>query len=583
MPPKKPFQRNNKKKSGKKSLVPSADGAADATAAFAQLDIDSESISSNTRTKPSSNEDRTGGRGLYGVYKRATQRFKEGLMNLVPSEIFAKDRVQTIMDAVDYLVSHQQKIDPQVLDDCRVSLQFRQSYSKYFEDGGDEGHGYFILVLGYCYHSLKPLVPQIKKRAVSAKATEKRFRFTDLDVDSDGEEEEEDKVEDDDSSSTPVRPPEPDVEFTIDDLVESTDRCQACLFLYNVEKCMKVVADQFSEVKKKACFLRDKGIDDPSMLVGPIITAAAATNFCIRQVQIMDEELKFNLPHLSTFYRVLACVSFKSGIDHFEVLLKRLGKKIPRFEVTSFAGDVVELAYRLPEGMMDRLDVVVRDFCQKWLLPFTDVKDLAGGILIHAMLETRPKVAQPLAEKYPEMPASYEWMSNVTFIGGDRSILNTQSLIQQTAKMFESYPPILFAFPGAYGTQWDEQKCPAQKIRGDMDQMLMEDIVPELMYSSLIGHLCHDIPRIDELLPFVKLLKDYVSNPTKPVPLALAFGFHAILTSIFELQGDDDVATIAKAAKVSLRFGLWNIARFSLLFFPHCTCEEFLQYLFQTT
>ena len=40
-------------------------------------------------------------------------------------------------------------------------------------------------------------------------------------------------------------------------------------------------------------------------------------------------------------------------------------------------------------------------------------------------------------------------------------------------------------------------------------------------------------------------------DKTKPVPVALSFGFHTILTSIFVLQGDGDLARIADSAKMS--------------------------------
>lgn len=527
--------------------------------------VDGIGVSPTASSESAVNENSTAGKGLYGIYKRATQRFKEGLMDLVPSEIFARDRVQTLMDAVDYIVDQQQKIDPQLLKDCRISMQFRKKFSKQFADGGDEGHDYFVLVLGYCFQSLRQLAPDIKEERDQKNS--KRFSFADLDVDSDEEDED---VDDYESPTPPVRPQEPDVEYTLDDLVESSDRCQAILFLYNVEKCMMTISNLFTGIKKMTCCLRDYSVDDPSYVVGPLLRVAAATNFTIRHVQIMEEELEANFPHLSTVYRVLASIFCYHKIDEFMTFLKGIGKVIPRSEVTGFVGDIIEQAFRPP---MQEFENVVSDFAGQWSLPYDEVEKRAQGVVVKTLFEIQPfQNIVPRAFPYTQPP--HQWLRPFKYIGGDRSILNTQVHVQHVLRI-----PKLYGLDCVFGPLWDEQNFLAEKIHGDMDELLMKEILPDLLYTCAAGSLSRNVPWTDELLPLVKMVKDFLDKPTKPIPLALTFGIHAILTSIFVLQGDGDVTTVANVAKVCQGvYSIDSIFRNSYIY-PIEIWEECLQCL----
>jgi hypothetical protein len=571
MPPKKPVRRTNKKKGG--GGGDNGGGSCNKNPPPRVPLGEIPGGSANSLPRQEGGEDKLAG-GLYGVYKRATQRFKDGLAALVPAEIFAEDRVQTIMDAVDYIMEQNIAISSLLLEDCRISLSFRKKYSKRMDDGGDEGHEYFILVLNYCYQSLKPLVPKITQAA--AKENARQFHFTDLDL-SDSEEEEEKEGGDGDSTlpittvtpkpeqattiRKPKRPNQPSHDFTFDDLIKGSDRLQACAFLDSVDIAMETVVKAYRTLKLN---MRHYKIEDPykaSLLMEDVMEAAVTTNFCIRQVQLMEEELKVDHPHLSSFYRVLGCVSLVHCILEFNNYVRDWGKSVPKTEMTAFIGDVVECGFRDPQPSdpQHRLTRLIRDFCRKWTLPREKVTEIMDGVLLFVHTEVQiNNVVQPpeVAAKLRELGLTpHRWLQHKQFIGGDRNILNTQRLVQGLSTLLTNYHhPKLEVKAGSFGRRWEERYCLAKKIQGDMDQLLMGDILPELLASCRRGALSSEVPRMDELLPLFKLLRQYIDKPSKPVPLSLTFGVHSILASIFELQGRNDVTWLAIATKVSVVF-----------------------------
>jgi hypothetical protein len=580
MPPKNPSRRSSKKKKGGGSGAPSStSGSSPSRSSNSRVPLiaisDARSNSSPSSSSPPAGD-------LYSIYKHATRRFKNGLAELVPHKIFAKDRVQTMMDAVDYIVEQNITISYLLLEDCRISLSFREKYAKKIiidGGGGDEGHEYFILVLNYCFQSLKPLVPRSQRKAIQKKA--KQFHFTDLQLSDDSEGETE---ENDDQVSTtrvrkPERPQDPTHVFKFEDLLKGTDRLQACVFLDSVDRAMGCISFAYKTLKGN---MRRLEIDEPeeaAYLMEDIMEAAVTTNFCIRQVQLMEAELQLDHPHLSTFCRILACVFMVSYVNELNNHVRTVGKNVPKTELIAFIGDIVECAFRNPRGdPQNRPREMVITFCGKYKLPVGAISSFVSITtrMIHLQI-------QPASDGIIQRPIRYilqtiglmspSWMQNKVFIGGDRSILNTHRMVQQLSFLLMTTNPIkLTPTPGFFGALWVEKDRPARKIQGDMDQLLLQDILPELLLNCQLGALSMNIPKMDELLPFFKLLRQFVDNPAKPVPLSLTFGVHAILTSIFELQGSNDVATVAMASKARvhcvLTNNIWNGSFLTCLSLP---------------
>lgn len=536
MPPKKPIKRTNKKKKG------------NGGASLPQNGLGVKPL----KTSLDSDDDKPVVGGLYSVYKRATQRFKEGLAALVPTDIFVHDRVQTMMDAVDYAVENAIAIPSALLEDCRISLCFRKKYSKRLNGDGDDGHEYFILVLNYCFRCLKPLVPKSSRTAGNEQA--KRFHFTDLNL-SDSEEEEEEVVAT--ATRKLERPKAPAHDFTFDELLKGSDRLQACAFMDSLNGAMGEIARAYKTLKENMRRLKIQKASDAVVLMEDIMEASVHTNFCIRQVQYMEEQLKLDHPHLCTSYRIIGCVCLVSYIDDFNNTVREWGKSVPRTEMTAFMGDIVESGFRNPQESdpQNCISRLVRTFCHKWSLPRDQVKKMAEGIvhIVHIEIITNDIVHTPMITEALETIGlqSHSWLNFVQFIGGDRNILNTQKLLQGLSDLLTDFPKSKLACkPGFWGERWNERRCLAKKIRGDMDQLMMEDVMPELIANCQRGPMASNVPRMDELLPVFKLLRHYVTNPTKPVSLSLTFSVHAILTSIFETQGNNHVSFLAAASKV---------------------------------
>jgi hypothetical protein len=326
-------------------------------------------------------------------------------------------------------------------------------------------------------------------------------------------------------------------------------------------------------------------------LMEDVMESAVLTSFCIRQVQLMEEELKVDHPHLSTFYRVLACVYFVYYVEGLNNIARAKGKYVPKTDMTAFIGDVVESGFRNPKGdPYNHLDELVREFCQTWSLPDDEVADLADAIVFMVQVEVRLdslKVPQDLLDSLEVLTKTKTrvLMQGRPFIGGDRNISNTQRLLQFLSAFLVTKPPDAkwICMPDHIGIPWHEQHAPATKIQGDMDQLLMEDILPELLASCQLGRLSKKIPQMDFMFPLFKLIRHYLANPSKPVSLSLSFGLHAILTSIFELQGDNDVNFIAAAMKVCILSCSKLISYEASLFHNCCFLvlfQVFLQLLF---
>jgi hypothetical protein len=81
----------------------------------------------------------------------------EQLQAMVPPEIFQNSKsVHTIMDATDYIVEHNMKVNARFLNDLRFTIRVRKRVAQFQYDGGDQGHAHFITVLEYCWRVLKP-------------------------------------------------------------------------------------------------------------------------------------------------------------------------------------------------------------------------------------------------------------------------------------------------------------------------------------------------------------------------------------------------------------------------------------------
>ena len=142
------------------------------------------------------------------------------------------------------------------------------------------------------------------------------------------------------------------------------------------------------------------------------------------------------------------------------------------------------------------------------------------------------------------------WFQQHKFIGGDRCILNTQNIVQKLMGLIQDKTKLI-GRPGYWGPTFDEDTDPALSIRGGLDEAFAGYIMPELI------EICKNapfecLPGREHLLTVLDLLHNHIrGDRTSPVPIALTFGLHAMLTSIFVIQGDGHMSHLAAIAKQS--------------------------------
>jgi hypothetical protein len=94
------------------------------------------------------------------------------------------------------------------------------------------------------------------------------------------------------------------------------------------------------------------------------------------------------------------------------------------------------------------------------------------------------------------------------------------------------------------------QKNPANKITVDLDALLVGDILPILSAACDLGVLSTMLPMENELLPLFVEIRQFYNDPTKTITWALAFGVHAVLTSIMGVQGENCFRGLEEIVKV---------------------------------
>jgi hypothetical protein len=170
---------------------------------------------------------------------------------------------------------------------------------------------------------------------------------------------------------------------------------------------------------------------------------------------------------------------------------------------------------------------------------------------IHIMASTEVQLAQEemLNVRQNALLATdgvrpHMWLQHSSFIGGDNCLLITQNLVQKLMDCVQENSNLV-GKPGFWGPTFDEQRRPATRIRGDLNEPFAESIVPELLEICRRAPFIN-LPQRPQLITVLDLMQQNANGDRKKaVPVALSFGLHAVLMSIFVLQGDGDLARIA--------------------------------------
>lgn len=506
-------------------------------------------------------------------YKRATNRFILALKSKVPSHIYIDGKTKYLMDSVDYLVDAQDMfIASTMMHDLKLALRVRKRVAQSIEGGGDEKHAHFNSVLAYCWGKLlhkwkaqrnEPARTREQTPAVVS-SDEDRFvnRFSVL-SDDDIEEDEEDE------EFFPIHEnPRPSIQapelqdITVEDLINGDERQAVILFLISVDELMGFNIEHYSKLKLAFRSYRLERYS-PAIIVEQLMESAVSSNFAIAQVSMLEQQLMVDYPHLNTIYRVLALYAMPFLMEEVAKEVKACAARASEFDAQkdaiAFVGDCLEAGFRSESDPENRSSTLAADFCSYWGMttPSATLEEVQKSVQFLVMVEAplvkqkaeAPEFFQQI-EGIPESQKPSSWLRAFSSLGRGRNLVHTIRLLQALSNVIGTNNGILPpAKAGWFGRRWDEQGNMAQTIAGDMDDFLMVDVLPVLIAMCSKGVLAADLPLQEELLPFFVHLRSFCSNVAKPVSLALAFGIHTLLVSVFEVQGNGDVDLLGSTAK----------------------------------
>ena len=480
----------------------------------------------------------------------------------------------------------------ELLDNLNECIELRHQVSKSYQQEADEGHRYIIDCLKYCRKLLR-----MSQRGVILRQQQEENK-TNKDQGGDEEEavlggrystllQDSDEEEEQDEATTPSEyfrkkpqaPPAPTKELLLDELINGDDRFHAMAFLSQVADLMNLLVTvassaktQFDELfKYQDIILNNNNVKGrhpayewfehrPHL---NLMNFTLVCNMILERVQILEAELMTEHPHLDTFYKILGLLFLQpQSIELQRDIPASVLRRHPHI-VKDFVGEVVAMEFGHGGNTRQAHAELVRVYAKKFQMDRTMLQEhyqmisTAAGIeraTDHELKKLGPELVETLAQGGME-PCS--WMLRMGAIGGENTILNTQFITQSIFQVAAKKRCKLFSVEGAggassiFGELWDENTNPADGIRGSMDSLLAEEILPELIECARDKGFSH-IPYQESLCPLLGMMSAHFDRGLeKPVPLSLTFGLHAMLFSMQLMQGNGTVSRLGRMSKAS--------------------------------
>jgi hypothetical protein len=222
----------------------------------------------------------------------------------------------------------------------------------------------------------------------------------------------------------------------------------------------------------------------------------------------------------------------------------------------------MECSFRKQNDPNNRLKTLGAEFAKRWQVPHDGMVDnMVMGTALAAKIEAlyEQELTPNAIPYYRQLEQRtgirflpHSWLRGYKFIGEVRSITSTIRRLQEfgSAVHFRKGHLQLTENGRLITTRhWNEHDKKAKKIQHDLDQFLIGDALPTLVSMCLEGMLSIDLPQEGELLSFFSELKSYLKNPLKSLSWSTAFAVHLLLTSVLQVQGQDDIQTIGMEAR----------------------------------
>jgi hypothetical protein len=422
----------------------------------------------------------------------------------------------------------------------------------------------------------------------------------DDDDDDDQDEEDEndidvDKIRDGTLESLFEKPNEPKEEINIEILINGDDRFQACALLSTMDDYMGVVHQHYELLKNHLCGQQVLGQQPPTTesatnkkdeddddnrdagILKLLMECTVVANMVTESVKSAENSLYIDHPHISSFYHVLMIVFLPSFIVEVEDFKQdnrnNNGNKQPESHsqldcchtVIDFVAKIVESAFHNNSNPA-KATGNVKGFARKIGIKSKAVlleHSIAPLIFVYDAIQNRlaidesyngvtviAEMTRATTTETTGIFEAYSWLKRSSSIGGDSCILNTQHLIQKVLVISKTNSKLV-SRTSFGGLTFDEETNPAARIREDLDEIFAGSILPELIKLCMQDSF-ERIPHRSHLLTMIDLFQAHIKKDwTAPVPLSVSFSFHALLTSMFVLQVDKDLARIASIMKQS--------------------------------
>lgn len=351
-------------------------------------------------------------------------------------------------------------------------------------------------------------------------------------------------------SSAPDITEATDIYSIEEDLIKGSDRLQACSLLFTMESLLEIVSSKYKSLKER---MRNNDCSDPHYLM----YCAVVTNKCIQSIQSAEAALVLDFPYLSSIFAILGIVLLPEHITRLEQQIAQLalssstptgsGKKAKRKKKKKKCsrGDIVKCVG----------EIIENSFCDNNVLKHEKIVEYLSrttGLSETKMNEWYLNVISTFERGYKD---EYRFLSDHKYIGGNRSIIHTIEKLQKMILSTSTHDVNQSRMKPEKETQH------SRTADGNMSEIHTESILFEIFAWCSPNYFVNDcVPAsfvldrlscfntfstITVLHSFRKFLKEKETK-THPVPSTIVFSIHCVLTSIIDMQGDDDISRIAK-------------------------------------
>jgi hypothetical protein len=217
---------------------------------------------------------------------------------------------------------------------------------------------------------------------------------------------------------------------------------------------------------------------------------------------------------------------------------------------------------------------------------------------LHKFDEEYLKGFKPCEDTDPYLEASSDWLRANhgkeddnpdplwTSINGERSILNTMRIMELVVSSFGSdVNSEHYIKPMTYvvnGNRWNDENNPASTMKGDLDYTLYTILLNLMQCKWRFDGRA--VPMEKHLLPLVSLMREWSAfKKTSKPSFATIFATHAMMMSIFELQGNGGIFNIRDIARGSFDRFMTQAGEHLTLGIPcHSKRESCLKFIVDT-